>query len=218
MYSPKCPTTNKRTHSFHFKHPARRTGIDNRCSPDRLRCIQSINLLSDSPAHYRKTVCLCNVKTFCLCNCLKASKPGRDRRLMSQLPAVHLVYLHLPKCQYNPINSLRKCPRSSARQRASLSLTSAVAQEVGTPRWRERAALASPKRSPRWPCLGGETDGAVPLKAQHQPTTRPTPPSTRHQPHPHTYAELFMCPAKSDKGPFEVQVRRMMVAFTMEAA
>lgn len=54
-----------------------------------------------------------------------------------------------------------------------------MAQEVGTPRRRERAALASPKRSPRWPCLGGETDGVVPLKAQYQPTTRPTPPSTR---------------------------------------
>ncbi|XP_053191870.1 LOW QUALITY PROTEIN: sine oculis-binding protein homolog A [Scomber japonicus] len=31
-------------------------------------------------------------------------------------------------------------------------------QEVGTPQRTERAALASPKRSPHWPCLGGETD------------------------------------------------------------
>ncbi|XP_071378766.1 LOW QUALITY PROTEIN: sine oculis-binding protein homolog A [Centroberyx affinis] len=31
-------------------------------------------------------------------------------------------------------------------------------QEVGTPRRRERAALASPKRSPHGPCIGGETD------------------------------------------------------------
>lgn len=106
-----------------------------------------------------------------------------------------------------------ECPRSSARHRASLSLVCGVAQEVGARRRREQATLASTKRSPRWPCLGGETDGAVPLKALHQPATLPTPSSTA--PYPHTYGELFMCPAKSDKRPFEVQVRRMMLAFSM---
>lgn len=53
-----------------------------------------------------------------------------------------------------------------------------MAQDVGTHRWRERAALASPKRSPHWSWLGGETDGVVPLKAQNQPTPLPTTPST----------------------------------------
>lgn len=140
---------------------------------------------------------------------------------MSSLPAVHLVFLHLPKCQYNPINSLRKCPRSSARHRASLSLASAVAQEAGTPRRRERTTLASPKRSPRCPCLGVETDGVVPLKAQHQPTTRPTPPF--NSPPTPTFKHMlnYSCscaPQNLTKDLLRCRYRQMMVAFSMEAA
>lgn len=46
----------------------------------------------------------------------------------------------------------------------------------------ERSCFGITQEESRWPCLGGETDGVVPLKAQHQPTTRPTHPSTPSTP------------------------------------
>lgn len=40
-----------------------------------------------------------------------------------------------------------------------------------------RSCFGIAQEESRWPCLGGETDGVVPLKARHQPTARPTHPS-----------------------------------------
>lgn len=79
----------------------------------------------------------------------------------------------------------------------------------------ERSCFGITQEESRWPCLGGETDGVVPLKAQHQPTTRPTHPSTPStSPDPKLIHSLnYSCATqKSDKGHFEVQVREMVVA------
>lgn len=64
-------------------------------------------------------------------------------------------------------------------------------QEADTLRRRECAALAAPKTSPHWPCPGRKTDGAAPLKAWYQLTTRLTPSSTHLTPlQPiHTHSE-----------------------------
>lgn len=39
----------------------------------------------------------------------------------------------------------------------------------------ERSCFGITQEESRWPCRGGEADGVVPLKAQHQPTTPPDP-------------------------------------------
>lgn len=162
---------------------------------------------------------LCSFEGFGLCNGLKAF-------VSEQRQATNELATCCTPC-FSPPAQVSILPHQVSEEMSTLLGQTegfiipcvCCGQEAGTPRRREQASLASPKRSPRWPCLGGETDGAVPLKAhQHQLTTRPTPPSTP-PPSTATHTLNYSCaPAKSDKGPFEVQVRRMTVAFSTEAA
>lgn len=91
-------------------------------------------------------------------------------------------------------------------------------QEAATPWWKERAFLASPKRSPFWLFLGGETDGAVPAPTNHPADTAfnsspHTPPHSAIPTFTHTHWIIHV-----HKGLFEMQVWQMMMASRMEAA
>lgn len=116
---------------------------------------------------------------------LKPSKPGRDRRLMSQLyPLYTLFSSTCPSVNITPSTLWGniRVPRPDRGLHYPLRLL--WHRRLVRPDGGSETALASPKRSPRWPCLGGETDGVVPLKAQNQPATRPPPPSTPPTPTP----------------------------------